>query len=104
MVRAGLQDLAAIQLRDDVPVLLVIFPMLLDLRAYPFEALHQRISSEARSAGLAVLDLLDAFLGDDEARLRRSPFDSVHPNAEAHRIAAERIHAHLRQARLIPDR
>lgn len=70
---------------------LVVFPILADLgRAYPFEAVCQRVESFAAGRGIAAMSLLPAFRGQNAAELWVSPYDQ-HPNERAHAIAAEAI-------------
>lgn len=71
--------------------LVVIFPFITRLDAsYPFDGIHKRVSDFCMSNGIEVLDLLPDFMSRDARKLRVSLLDH-HPNAEAHRIAAEVI-------------
>lgn len=49
---------------------------------------------QARAAGFAVLDWSDVYLGHDERALQVAPWD-FHPNAEGHRVIAERFQRDL---------
>lgn len=87
-VHAGLQGLGAID-RNGTPVLVVLFPYL-HRPAYDewgFAAYHETWRREARSAGLAYLDLYETFL---QAQLidDRWPKDPIHPDARGHEVAA----------------
>ncbi len=77
-----------------VPVTVAIFPMFHDLEHYRFEEQHRRAAAVFREAGADVIDLLEVFRGRPTAELHVAPGDA-HPNARAHRIAAEAIAGHL---------
>lgn len=78
---------------------LAIFPELHRLDGgYPFRAVHELVRRDAEALGIPVLDLFDAFRGRDARELWAHPADH-HPNAEAHRIAADAILAFLRDPR-----
>jgi hypothetical protein len=69
----------------------VTWPMLHQLgTGYPFRATHERLAAFWKERGVAHLDLLPEFDGRDAADLVANRFDA-HPNADAHRIAAEAI-------------
>lgn len=71
---------------------LVVFPVLVDLRAddYPFQRICDEVLRFASRHRIPSLDLLPAFRGRASPELWVSPVDQ-HPNAEGHRIAAEAI-------------
>jgi lysophospholipase L1-like esterase len=74
---------------------LVIFPYLWQLdEHYPFADAHAAVARAAQRLGLPVLDLFDAFRGEDGPSLWVHP-DNQHPNERAHEIAARAIHAWL---------
>ena len=78
-----------------VPLLLVVFPMLSQLREhYPYASLHAMARTFADAEGIACLDLMQAFVGRDEDTLTVHPTDQ-HPNAAAHREFAAHIHTEL---------
>ncbi len=82
--------------------MLVLFPELHELDGdYPFENVHRRVREAAEGLGIPVLDLLDAFRGQDAADLWVHPTDH-HPNARAHAIAASAIADFLAGASLLP--
>lgn len=89
--RRALAELSEATRADGARLLVVIFPMLYSLDgAYPFEDLHRLISAAATEAGCATLDLLTVYRGRDARELWVHPTDA-HPNATAHRLAAEAI-------------
>ncbi|MCS6862859.1 MAG: SGNH/GDSL hydrolase family protein [Abditibacteriales bacterium] len=94
--RAALRAMGEKTRERGVPMLVVIFPSLappaLEVAAYPYVKLHQKIAAAAREAGLSVLDLRPVY-----ARFGRSgrswwalPCDA-HPNVEGHKVAGEAI-------------
>ena len=79
-----------------IPLLLVIFPLLLDLDAYRFEAVEDEIAHVAVGLDIPVFSLTPAFLGRNAPDLWVASNDQ-HPNAEGHRIAAERLVPRIRE-------
>lgn len=69
---------------------LVFFPWLYSLDAYPLEEVHAHLRAFARRNGIDLLDLLDVFRHHGDEALRVSAANE-HPNARAHRMAAEAI-------------
>lgn len=95
-VKHDLRALGEIERAEQVPVVLIIFPLMEDTRvAYPWLDIHRRVGAAARERGLHVIDLLPAYRAAGFANVRT---DSVHPNALGHRIAAEALfHLVLRE-------
>lgn len=73
-------------------VLFVVFPLMHDLEAYPFEEAHEALISMGTSAGAQTLDLLPAFRGEIARDLWVSTEDH-HPNVVGHERAAEALTA-----------
>lgn len=100
--RRSLHDIAAVARARNIPVVLVIFPLLVNLdETYPFRAEHALVAATGRESGAVILDLLPEFLGLDPATLWVAPTDS-HPNARGHAIAAEAMYRALLSHGLIP--
>src|SRR5690606_9538975 len=59
---------------------------------YPFRGIHEKVAATAAGAGFRVIDLVPTFVaaGLDWRAWWATPYDS-HPNAAAHRMAAETI-------------
>ncbi len=73
----------------------MVFPILHKLNAsYPFRDIHGMVDQEAEAGGALALDLLPSFEGNSAPDLWVHPTDQ-HPNAKAHRIAAEALAAKL---------
>ena len=81
--------------RDGIPVVLVLFPLLLDLERYEYQRIHVQVTREARRHGFVVLDLLETFREQGAERVRLVRSDIWHPGPEGHRIAAETLHTLL---------
>jgi lysophospholipase L1-like esterase len=86
----ALQQLSAIGRYTDTPVVMAIYPDMVNLSSYPFVSAHQKVKSKAESYGIPTLDLYPYFKGKNERDLIATPFDA-HPNAKAHAIAAQAI-------------
>ena len=75
---------------------LVLFPWLVRLDDNVLPDVHDAMREFASQLGVPYLDLLEVFAGRDAESLRVSPAND-HPNAPAHRLAAERIARFLRE-------
>lgn len=83
-----LRDLAMAKQRSTT-VGLAVFPILFELDdQYPFKGVSDLIAQFAEANGIPACSLLPAFLGRDGPDLWVSAYDQ-HPNALAHRIAAD---------------
>ena len=101
--RTALERIVVLSREQGFRVGLVIFPELLSLNSdYPFEQIHQFVTTECHQLGLAVHDLLPDFQGHRDQDLWVHPTDH-HPNEDAHRIAAEALVAFVR-SELLPAR
>ena len=90
-----------------VPVVFAIHPVFEAggrFEAYSLSSVHADLAAMAEEAGLAVVDLREAYLGRDPETLKLPDppgwHDAWHPNEEGHRLAAEFLAAYLRTARL----
>jgi hypothetical protein len=103
LCRRSLQEIAATVRARDTPVVLVIFPLLVDLTdtSYPFKAEHALVAKAGSESRMVVLDLLPEFLGLEPSSLWAAPTDS-HPNARAHAIAVAALYRTLLAHMLIP--
>ncbi len=78
-------------------VAVVLYPFLFELeQGYPLAPIHARVKKMAEEAGLPVLDLAPAFIGNKTSSLQVHPSDH-HPNSRAHAIAAQAINEWLRK-------
>lgn len=88
----ALMEIKNISDREKTQSVLVIYPLLEDMKSYVFSGIHDKIRKFAELQGYSVIDLYEDFKGYDGPiqSLRVSQGDS-HPNAKAHNIAAKRI-------------
>jgi lysophospholipase L1-like esterase len=89
-----------------VPVVVVIFPLLLDepdarAQAPLLGRLHGQVRAAASREGFHVLDLAPVFARLPATELREIPGDQIHPNERGHALAAEAILRLLRTERLV---
>ncbi len=89
--------LKEIQVKKDFEVLIVIFPMLLDFKKYPFRDVHKFFKSEFENMGFSVLDLLPYYSKYDVNKLYTKNRDTIHPNALGHIIAADEIFNYINE-------
>ncbi len=76
-------------------LVLVLYPMLLQLDNYPFARIHQQVATMAHEASIPVLDLAPAFASQTASTLHVHDVDH-HPNARAHAHAAKVVATWLR--------
>jgi lysophospholipase L1-like esterase len=89
--RRYLRDMDRQALSRGAKLAVALWPLLVDLdRAYPFADATQTIAAFAAQKGIPFLDLRDALRGRSTAALWVAPGDR-HPNAEAHRLAAQAL-------------
>jgi hypothetical protein len=81
--------------------LVILWPLLHQLDAYPFGQAHRRIAEGLRSRGVPFLDLLPTFEGHEATELHVHPTDH-HPNEVAHGMAAQKIQAEIRRRGWVP--
>ncbi len=77
-------------------LLVVLWPLFVELEDYPFPEIHSQISAGLRARGVEVLDLLPTFEGQDTQDMAVHNQDR-HPNEVAHGLAAEAVAARLNQ-------
>lgn len=103
-MRFGFRRLARLSKENGFPVVIVIFPLLLDQGGvYSHRAAHRIVELEARRVGFDTIDLTDEFMRAGMDNLKLSPGDITHPNKAGHSIAANSLAAyideHLKQTR-----
>lgn len=75
--------------------LVAMWPLFVSLEGeYPFAEVHARIADAFRERGVAVVDTLEVFRGEQSAELWVHPADR-HPNERAHAMFAQQVHAAL---------
>lgn len=96
---AGLDRLAEAARAAGVPLVLALFPLLLDPRdgPYPLADVHALVTAEARARGFDVIDLEPALTSCE-----RCAADFLHPNAQGARAAAAAVLEGLERLRRLP--
>ena len=97
-VERGFARISGYAASRDIPVLLVVFPLISREGWYAGSARerHARIAAAGEDAGLDVLDLLPVFAEHNIETIRDKPWDTFHPNELGHRIAATAITGEFR--------
>jgi hypothetical protein len=93
--REALDQLVATCRRENLPLIVMLFPILhqLDDR-HPFLDAYRVVQQQVEGSGGQFLNLFPAFAGRDAESLWVHPTDQ-HPNEVAHRIAAEQLATRL---------
>ncbi|MDH3214118.1 MAG: SGNH/GDSL hydrolase family protein [Myxococcales bacterium] len=87
--------------RHGFQLVLVVFPLLWDLGdGYPFAGIHAEVAAAGHRLDIPVLDLLQAFQGQETEALWVHP-SNHHPNEKAHSIAARALFAFLNERGLL---
>jgi lysophospholipase L1-like esterase len=103
----GFDRIAAWAKPRQVPVVIVIFPLLLDVPDAQAQApllgrLHGQVRAAAAHEGFYVLDLAPLFARFTAEELREIPGDQLHPNPRGHELAARAIQELLQAEHLVP--
>ena len=101
---SSIEEAAGLSAAARIPFFVVVFPLFshpFDER-YPFQPLHDKITSLLGAKGIQFLDLRRTYQGMNPERLVVEPGQDRHPNEIAHRIAAEKIFSALARRNLIP--
>jgi lysophospholipase L1-like esterase len=85
-----------------IPIVVVIFPRLVDFSDYQLGPIHREVAEAGRDAGFHVLDLFDHFKERDFSSLRIVADDHEHPNASGNELAANATWHFLIRENLIP--
>lgn len=95
---AALRELGALSAAHEIPVVVVVFPLLEVAQdgGYPAAAIHDLVHELSQTQGFPVLDLLDPFRAAGFETIKQ---DAIHPNAAGHAIAADRILEFLNEHR-----
>jgi hypothetical protein len=97
----ALIDIHQISRTHRIPLLVVLFPALINLETdYPFEALHRKIKKFLVAKNIAVMDLLPVYSGRKSISLWADRHNR-HPNRQGHAIAADAIYQHLLTSQLM---
>jgi len=98
-VVSGFHEISNSSREKDIPVLLIIFPMI-DKHGtrtkarywenYPYKSLHEKVANLAEENGFHVIDLYEYYYNYPPQDLKSTPWDH-HPNELGHKVAAEVI-------------
>jgi len=80
--------------KDGGKLLIALFPLLYDLKHYPFSEVHATMSQFCKEHNIAFVDLLPAFSAYTAEDLWAHPTDH-HPNEVAHGIAADTLFRYM---------
>lgn len=101
--RAALAEIQRLASAGHAELLVVIWPMLVDLRGdYPHRDKHHVVAAECRRLGISVLDLLPTFEGHEASVLWASRNDH-HPNKTALQMGADAVLRDLAAERMLPS-
>jgi lysophospholipase L1-like esterase len=102
-VRKGMLAIGE-EARRGPPVLAVLFPYLYApaYERWGYARYHEPYREAAREAGVPLLDLYEAFREAGFVGLRPYPADPIHPDREAHALAARRIAERLDEIGWLP--
>jgi len=88
-------ELVDYYIKQEMPVLIVMFPHLKDLDDYKLNARRIKVINNARDRDIPLVDLLELYRGLGPERLKRAPNDYYHPNELGHEIAANATYDYL---------
>lgn len=80
--------------------MVTIWPLIYNLRQYPFKDAHKIIANELKKRNIEILDMLPEFSGYNAEDLQVHPTD-LHPNEKAQKIAAGLIFEKLKEMKWI---
>jgi hypothetical protein len=81
--------------QDGIPVVLVIFPLMLNLESYEYGGIHVQVAREAKRYGFVVMDLLETFREQRAWKMQLMRSDIWHPGPEGHTVVAETLYTIL---------
>lgn len=85
------EDLSRVSKEKNIPVLIVIFPLLKDFNNYQWLNVHSKIKNISETQGFYVLDMYDYYKDYKSEDLQINEKDIYHPNKQGHEIAADAI-------------
>jgi len=99
-VKDAFKKIQSLAKQKDIPVILMIFPVLHKLDRYPWKAIHQQVTTAAHAHNFKVLDLLAYYQTYRQHELQVYNRDNIHPNTLGHRIASEALSSFLQNNHL----
>ena len=101
-VEVGFDELAELSRQHGFRPLVVIFPVIRKLEAYPLDDVHARVIEAAEARGLPVEDLLPVFQELNQHERRRFQRDALHPNGIGYAAAARAMIERMRAEGMLP--
>ena len=95
--------LQTITTKAEIPVVLVIFPLLRDLESYQLGNIHSQVAAMGQKRGMYTFDLLNAYSAYEKKGKWKLGVDSLHPTAYGHQYTAVAIINYLQKKSLLPD-
>lgn len=97
-VAQGFTSIRETAKKDNIPVVVVIFPLLYgNAEHYKWGWVHEKVREEAEKNGFPVIDLLDSYSPYNWKDLQIVKSDIVHPNRKGQEIAAQEIYTLLKE-------
>jgi hypothetical protein len=93
----GFERLYYVSYTNDVPIVLIIFPLLYKFKKYPWIEVHQKVADTAMLNGIQSIDLLPYYESFSEKKLKIKNWDYIHPNRFGHKLATDAIVNYLKQ-------
>ena len=103
-VLEGFQSINSTAGKSDIPVFVVLFPLLDQLSDYSYVQIHEKVREAAEEQGFIVVDLLPTFQKASTESTMPLWLDELHPTPTGYRIAAETLLAALEDTRVLPAR
>lgn len=94
----------AIAEKNNIKLVLVIFPLLKDFKNYKWRHIHSRLANETSKYNFLVIDLLEEYVKYDEKEIKLVKNDILHPNKLGQEIAADAIYRKLAEENMLPDK
>jgi lysophospholipase L1-like esterase len=96
-MKVALKQLADYAGDKNIKVLIAMTPDFHNLKGYPFDFIHQKISQISNDFGFEYVDLLPAFDGLNAMTLWSMPGDP-HPNSLGHELMANRLYPYVKKS------
>tara|TARA_Y100000310_G_scaffold287834_1_gene312980 strand:- start:4872 stop:5876 length:1005 start_codon:yes stop_codon:yes gene_type:complete len=93
--------LKEISKEENIPVIVIIFPILSDLENYEWLEVHKKVGDMLEEDNFIVIDAYDLFLDYEDIGLRATKEDPWHPNALGHQLTAEALYEKLINEKLL---
>lgn len=95
--------LQTITAKAEIPVVLIVFPLLRDLESYQLGNVHSQVAAMGQERGMYTYDLLNAYSAYEKKGKWKLGVDSLHPTAYGHQYTAVAIMNYLQKKSLLPD-